>query len=291
MSLAGQRIEVNDVTLNVIIKGEGHPVLLLHGFPDSAYLWRNQIRSLAANGYKVIAPDLRGFGDSSAPEGKKHYTFEVITSDVITLLDHLAIGKAFVIGHDLGAVVGWLLAIYHPDRVARYVAISVGHPRAYRSGIEQKLRAWYALGFQVPFVSEWVVRAFDWFIFRKMTGSHPEADHWFNDLSRKGLLTAGLNWYRANMFRILFEDFPNAKVPILGIWSTGDGFLSQDQMKNSSRYVDGDWRYERFEGPSHWIPLDAPDQLNTLLLTYLSQPSLNGKSGWEKTEGSSGCKT
>ncbi len=271
MGLAGRKIKVNDVSLNVVIEGEGRPVILLHGFPDSAYLWRNQISALAGNGYKVIAPDLRGFGDSDAPPGKSHYTFDVITSDVIALLDFLGITKVSVIGHDLGAVVGWLLAIRHPERLFRYVAVSVGHPRAYRSGIEQKLRAWYALGFQFPFVSEKTVRAFDWYVFRRMTGDHSEDDHWFKDLSREGRLTAGLNWYRANALKILFGDFPNAKVPVLGIWSTGDRFLSQDQMKNSGRFVDGDWRYEKLEGSSHWIPLDAADRLNTILLDYLGQ--------------------
>ncbi len=271
MSLAGRRIRVNDVDLNVVIEGEGRPVILLHGFPDSAFLWRNQISALACKGYKVIVPDLRGFGDSDAPQGKRHYTFDIITGDVIALLDHLDIKKVSVIGHDLGAVVGWLLAIHHPERLIRYVAVSVGHPRAYRSGIEQKLRAWYALGFQFPFVSEGTVRMFDWYVLRRMTGAHPETDHWIKDLSREGMLTAGLNWYRANMLKILFGDFPNAKVPVLGIWSTGDRFLSQDQMKNSARYVDGPWLYEKLEGPSHWIPLDASDQLNTLLLNYLGQ--------------------
>ena len=271
MSLAGRRIKVNDVHLNVVIEGEGRPVILLHGFPDSAFLWRNQISALAGNGYKVIVPDLRGFGDSDAPRGKRHYTFDIIASDVIALLDHLDVEKVSVIGHDLGAVVGWFLAIQHPERLIRYVAVSVGHPRAYRSGIEQKLRAWYALGFQFPFASEWTVRMFDWYVLRRMTRAHPETDHWIKDLSREGMLTAGLNWYRANMIKILFGDIPNAKVPVLGIWSTGDRFLSQDQMKNSVRYVDGPWLYEKLEGPSHWIPLDAPDRLNTLLLNYLGQ--------------------
>ena len=271
MSLAGRRIKVNGIRLNMIVEGEGNPVILLHGFPDSAYLWRNQIKALAGNGYMVIAPDLRGFGDSDAPPGKKNYTFDIITNDVIALLDLLGIRKVSVVGHDLGAVVGWLLAVRYPERLFRYVAVSVGHPRAYRSGIEQKLRAWYALGFQFLFVSERVVRAFDWYILRTMTGTHSEADHWVGDLSREGLLTAGLNWYRANALKILFGDFPNAKVPVLGIWSTGDRFLSQDQMKNSERYVDGEWRYEELEGSSHWIPLDAAHRLNTILMAYLGQ--------------------
>lgn len=271
MKRTGHRIKVNGIELNVIVEGSGPPVVLLHGFPDSSYLWRSQIGALTDSGYRVIAPDLRGFGESDAPQGREHYRFGIITGDVIALMDHLGIGKASVVGHDLGAVVGWLLAIHYPGRVVRYAAVSVGHPRAYRSGIEQKLRAWYALGFQFPRVSERIVRAADWYVLRAMTKHHPETEHWIRDLSRPGRLTAGLNWYRANMRGMLFGNVPHAKVPVLGMWSTGDRFLSQDQMKNSSRYVDGAWRYERLEGPGHWIPLDVPDRLNRLLLDFLGQ--------------------
>jgi pimeloyl-ACP methyl ester carboxylesterase len=163
------------------------------------------------------------------------------------------------------------LAIKHPERVERYVAISVGHPRAYRSDFMQKLRSWYAVLFQVPFLSEQGISAMNWFLLRKLTGNHAETTKWISDLSRKGRLTAGLNWYRANFSRLLFDDFPHVKVPVFGIWSSGDIFLSKGQMLKSAAYVDGPWRYERIDGASHWIPLDVPDHLNRLLLEHLGK--------------------
>lgn len=269
MSFKGQKITVNNINLNVVIEGKGRPVILLHGFPDSARIWRDQIKFLTSRGFQVIVPDLRGFGDSDAPEGKENYALETIVGDVTALMDQLGINRALVVGHDWGAIVGWMLAIKHPQRVECYVAISVGHPLAYRSDFIQKLRSWYAVLFQIPFLSELGVSAIDWFLLRKLTGNHTETNNWISDLSRKGRLTAGLNWYRANFSRLLFDDFPHVKVPVFGIWSSGDIFLSKGQMLKSAAYVDGPWRYEMIDGASHWIPLDVPERLNRLLLEYL----------------------
>ena len=162
------------------------------------------------------------------------------------------------------------LAIRHRERVERYVALSVGHPAAYRSDVRQKFRSWYALWFQVPLLSELSVRALNWRLLRALTGNHAELDHWIGDLSRSGRLTAGINWYRANFSSLLLDDFAPVKVPVLGIWSSGDRFLSEGQMRRSEAHVDAPWRYERIDGAGHWIPLDAPDRLNGLLLEYLA---------------------
>lgn len=277
----GREIRVNDINLNVVIEGNGRPVILLHGFPDSSRIWRNQIKFLVEHGFQVVVPDLRGFGNSDAPVGKENYTLENIIGDVTALMDMLGIKRAPVIGHDWGAVIGWVLAIRHPERVERYVAISVGHPLAYRSDFMQKIRSWYAMLFQIPFLSEKGVSALNWFLLRKLTGDHAETNNWISDLSREGRLTAGLNWYRANFLRLLFDDFPNVKVPVFGIWSSGDIFLSKGQMLKSAAYVDSPWRYERIDGASHWIPLDVPERLNHLLLEYLESvplsPNVNQK--------------
>lgn len=273
MSLKGQIINVNNINLNVVMEGNGPAVILLHGFPDSAYLWRNQIPVLAEAGYKVIAPDLRGFGDSDAPEGKEHYITDKIVGDVLALMDYLGVSQASVVGHDWGAIIGWILSICHPELVNRYVAISVGHPKAYRgAGLKQKLRAWYAMAIQLYGIAEKTTRVNDWFILRKLTKDHPETRHWIEDLSRSGRLTAGMNWYRANLMKMLQGNFLPSKVPAFGLWSNGDIFLTEDQMKNSAAYVDAPWRYEKIEGSSHWIPLDASERLNQLLIEYIKQP-------------------
>ena len=106
--------------------------------------------------------------------------------------------------------------------------------------------------------------------FRKWVRNYPEADQWVADLSRPGRLTAALNWYRANLFGMLFGRHPRCPVPVMGVWSSKDLALAESQLKESRRYVDNEWRYERLEGFSHWIPLEAPDVLGALILDFVS---------------------
>jgi len=272
MSLEGRRLRIGEINLNVLVEGEGEPVLLLHGFPDSNYVWRGVIPRLAEAGYQVIAPDQRGFGESDAPEGKGNYDADLIAGDAIAVLDELGVGKARLVAHDWGAMIGWLLAGKHPDRFDSYVAISVGHPSAYASaGFEQKRKGWYVLFFQLSGIAEKVFMANDWALFRKSVGEHPEVPHWIEDLSRPGRLTAGMNWYRANLSKLLTTEFPRVSIPVFGIWSTDDIGLAEDQMIGSAAYVDAQWQYERMEGVSHWIPVDEPERLSDLILGYYRQ--------------------
>jgi pimeloyl-ACP methyl ester carboxylesterase len=273
MNLQGNFITANGIKMNVIIKGNGPDVILLHGFPDSSYVWRNQIPALVQGGYRVIVPDLRGSGDTDAPVGKKNYTLDILIQDITSLMDYLGIKSAMMVGHDWGAILGWFVAIEHPERVNRFVAISVGHPTAFKkAGIEQKFRSWYALAYQLPIIPEITSKSFNWFLTRILTQRHPEMPLWIKDKSRPGRLTAGINWYRANFRRLLFGNTSNAKVPVLGIWSTGDIYLTEQQMMTSAHYVDAPWRYQRIDNISHWIPLDVPRFLNKLLIEYFGHP-------------------
>ncbi len=127
------------------------PVLLLHGFPDRALLWRHQIVALREAGYRVIAPDLRGFGDTDRPAHVADYAVSHSVADVLGLLDTLGVEQFRLAAHDWGATVGWVLASTHPDRVLQYAALSVGHPSAIgAAGFEQKQRTWYMLWFNFP---------------------------------------------------------------------------------------------------------------------------------------------
>ena len=108
----------------------------------------------------------------------------------------------------------------------------------------------------------------DWSLFRKTVDDHPEVDHWIEDLSRPGRLAAGMDWYRANLSKLWKAEFPRVKIPALGIWSTDDVALAEDQMIGSAAYVYASWQYERMDGVSHWIPVDEPDGLSDLILNY-----------------------
>lgn len=269
MSIKGQQMKINGLNLNVVVEGEGESIMLLHGFPDSNYVWRDVIPLLVKAGYKVIAPDQRGFGESDAPEGKENYKMELIANDAVAILDKLGIKKAKLVAHDWGAMIGWLLAGTYPERFESYTAVSVGHAKAYaNAGFEQKKKGWYVLFFQLGSIAEKAFMANDWALFRKTVGNHPEVEHWIKDLSRPGRLAAGMNWYRANLSKLFKADFPRVIIPVFGIWSTDDVALAEDQMINSAAFIDANWQYERMEGVSHWIPVDEPEKLTELILKY-----------------------
>ena len=278
MSLPGRLVEVNGVRLHVSEHGpaSGTPVLLLHGFPDSSSLWRHQVPALVEAGYRVIAPDLRGFGLSDRPEGVDAYALPTLMGDTLGLFDALGIARAHVVCHDWGAALGWGLAMFAPEKVDRFAALSVGHFGSFfETGIEQREKSWYMLFFQYEGIAEDALRANDWKLFREWTRNHSELPRWLEDLSRPGALTAALNWYRANVnpARPGLEGtpFPAVKVPTLGIWSTGDAYLTESQMIASKSFVAGDWRYERLENASHWMQLDQPARVNALVLDWLGR--------------------
>jgi pimeloyl-ACP methyl ester carboxylesterase len=243
-------------------------VLLLHGFPDDATLWTGQMAGLHAAGYRCIAPDNVGCGESAIAPRLRDYRALEIVGDHLALLDRLGIGRAHVLGHDWGAVLAWLLAGYHPERVERLAVLGVGHPSAYaRSGPRQKLLAWYTYFFMLPGVSERLLLAAG----PGMLGSvfeHPDAHAVFERLRRPGRMTAALRIYRANVATILLRRHPKPRAPTLGIWAEGDRALTESQMTDSARWVDGPWRYERYPG-HHWTMAGEPDRLLEVLLEHL----------------------
>src|ERR1051325_7145839 len=135
--MPANRIHVRGLNFNVLDEGSGRAVLLLHGFPDSSSLWRHQIPVLLAAGFRVIVPDLRGFGESDKPTETEAYALPIIVEDIIGLLDTLNLERPDVVSHDWGAVVGWALAALHPNRVDRFVALSNGHSDYFKAGINQ----------------------------------------------------------------------------------------------------------------------------------------------------------
>ncbi len=262
---------VDGIDLDVVVAGEGPDVLLIHGFPDDHTVWRHQIPALVAAGYRVIAPDTRGRGESSAPCDVKSYRIELLVEDLVCILDAVGATKVRVVGHDWGSVIGWAFCLRHPERVNRYVAVSVGHPNAFaKAPLEQKFKSWYVLAVQVRGITEWAMRFANWFLFRTFTGYPKETDHWIGLLSKSGRLTAALSYYRANFHLTKAWNYPAVEFPVMGVWSTKDRFLGEQQMLATARYVRGPWRYERFDGANHWIQLDAAEPFTALLLDYLA---------------------
>lgn len=274
MEFESTKYRINDIDMNVVVAGEGPDVLIVHGFPDSISVWRRQIPALVEAGYHVIAPDQRGFGESDAPADTSAYAIENYVADLVTLLDTLGIEKVRLVGHDWAAAVCWQFCMKHPERVDRYVAISVGHPTAYAHGsIRQKLKAYYIGFFQLVGISEWLVTRKNWWLWRQMLRYDPEFNHWKVELSRPGRLTSAINIYRANRQLLLPQkEWTDVTVPVMGVWGENDVALAEGQMIASEKFVDAPWRYEHIgRRAGHWLMLSAPDKFNELLLDYLSQ--------------------
>ena len=271
-----RRIEGDGVTLAVRDEGKGDPVLLLHGFPDSSRLWRHQIPALVGAGMRAIAPDLRGFGEYGRPERVEDYRIGRSVADMLALLDALEIARTRLVAHDWGGTVGWALAAFAPDRVERFAVLSVGHPNAMREPtMWAREKAWYQLLFQFDVAEELLMRD-EWKLLRAWLRDNGDIETYLSDLARPGALTAALNWYRASLDPRgelgHSRPFPSVSVPTLGIWSSGDDYLVEESMVRSAEHVTGPWRYERIDGASHWIQLDAPERLNELLLEFLGDP-------------------
>jgi pimeloyl-ACP methyl ester carboxylesterase len=270
-----RRLRGDGVTLAVLDDGEGVPVLLLHGFPDSSRVWRHQVPALVGAGFHVVAPDLRGFGESDKPDDVEAYAVRRSVADVVAILDELEIERAHVVGHDWGAAVAWALAAFVPPRVDRLIVLSSGHPNMFREpSLEQREKGWYQLFFQFEGVAEELVSRDDWKLFRRLLDGTGDVDRYLADLARPGALTAAMNWYRANaapeqeLGRT--RPFPTVAAPTMGLWSSGDRYLTEESMLGSAEHVTGPWRYERVEGASHWLQLDAPERVNELLLEFLA---------------------
>lgn len=266
------RVDAGGVGIEYEVTGQGRPVLLLHGFPDSGRLWRHQVPALAAAGFQAIVPDLRGYGRSGKPEAVEAYSTSLLARDVVAVLADLGLARAHVVAHDWGAGLAWGLAALAPATVDHLVVLSVGHPATFRRTARQREMSWYMLLFQFPGIAEQWLTQDNWASFRDWA-RHPDADQAIADLEATGSLTPALNWYRANMPPQSWVQpppkLPPVQAPTMGIWGTEDVALTEAQMTDSAENVAGPWRYERVEGAGHWLPLDASDKVNALLLDFL----------------------
>lgn len=273
-TFASRQLMVNGITLNLVDAGAGEPVLLLHGFPDSSRLWRHQMPALVAAGYRVIAPDQRGFGASDKPEGTAQYAMQTLVADALGVLDACGIGRAHVVGHDWGAAVAWSLGMFVPQRVTTLAALSVSHPGTYFGSIAQYAKSWYMLLFQFAGIAERIITQDDWRLFRAWTAGAKDAEAYIRDLGRPGALTAALNWYRANatpatMFGLGGRRAaPPVQAPTLGIWGAHDPYCGESGFVDPQGTVAGPYRYERIEDAGHWLPLDQPERVTSLLLGH-----------------------
>ena len=274
---AQSTVTVNDLDFSVIDEGHGDAVMLLHGFPDTADMWRSQIDALVDAGYRVIAPDQRGCGRSDRPDGVEQYAYETLLGDVVGIADVLGLGSFSIVGHDWGASLAWALAGFMPDRITRLAALAVPQPEELFpiTSVEQARMSYYILMFQHPGVAEAWLRADDWKMFREAWAGG-DTDAQIADLSAPGKLESRIDWYRANltpdsMFLPQPETLPLISIPTLLVYGERDQFLSEEPFLRSEQRCTGPFRYERLD-TGHWMPQERPDQVNELLLEFLGAP-------------------
>jgi pimeloyl-ACP methyl ester carboxylesterase len=286
--MQSQFVKINHINLHVMTDGpeNGTPVILLHGFPEFYYGWRKQIPALVEAGYRVMVPDQRGYNLSDKPKGILSYDVDTLVKDVIGLLDHFGIEKAFLVGHDWGAVVAWTVALNHPERLNRLVILNVPHPDVMTDFVlhnsAQRKKSWYVFFFQIPLFVEWILSRNNFHnMSRILTGSGHKSTFTPEDLieykkawSQRGAVTGMLNWYRSVFRSGLRYTFGRKSpvrrviVPTLMLWGKKDVALSEEMVQPSIDLCD-DGKAVLFEKSTHWVQHDEADAVNKNLIEFL----------------------
>ncbi len=274
------RLEVGEYTFDAIVAGpaNGAVVFLLHGFPQTNQSWDEVIPVLAEAGYRVVAPNLRGYSPGARPLEPELYTMDLHTADVIGMADALGVDQFHVVGHDWGAAATWSLAMSHPDRVLSIVPVSGAHPQAVGAALAERAaendgpqggRPSYLEVFAAERAEEMFLENDAAFLRQILSGpwfTEEEVENYVDHFNEPGAMTGALNWLRSGSRGV---EIAPVTIPTMSVWSTGDVTLGRIGAELSGDYVEGPYRVEALEGVSHWIPDEAPDELNALLLEHL----------------------
>ncbi len=278
-------VDSGDVRIHVVEQGpeNGRPVLFLHGFPEFWWSWRHQLDACAEAGFRAVAMDLRGFGESDRPTDVAAYALANSFGDVGAVVESLG-GSVALVAHDWGGALGWAYTALSPANVERAVVMNLPHPNTYRNvahNLAQLQASWYMFFFQFEGVAEEVMSRNGFELFREWfydTASVKLAEsdiaRYIEVFSRPGALTAGLNWYRANVppGNFLSEqrlELPAITCPAMLLWGLDDAYLSFDLGRRSGEHVSGPFVLHALPDTGHWIQQERPDEVNELLLTFL----------------------
>jgi epoxide hydrolase 4 len=270
------------VRLHYVEAGEGPLVVLLHGFPEFWYSWRRQIPALAAAGFRVVAPDMRGYNLSDRPSAWRAYDTNLLAADIAGLVGALGEQRAHIVGHDWGAAVAYVVAMRHPEVVDRLVILNVPHPERMLQGfstLRQLRKSWYMFFFQLPVIPERMF-ARDGFAFAKRSlragargaFSDEDLERYVDAWSQPGALTGMINYYRAALRRSPRSAQASIK-PIdaqtLVIWGERDTYLGRELAEPLPRWVPN-LRMEWLPEATHWVHHEAPERVNELLVGFLA---------------------
>jgi pimeloyl-ACP methyl ester carboxylesterase len=294
--LAYQRLPLSTgVTLNVASAGppDGEPILFLHGFPESHRTWRHQLDGLA-DGYRVYAPDQRGFAASDKPEGVENYETDKIVADVMALADALGLDHFTLAGHDWGGAVAWTAALAHPLRIKRLVIVNAPHPLVFQKSLiddpAQREASQYIRFFRTPLAEAAITgMGLETFLERGLL-SHADAtrlpaeerQHYLDDWSQPGVLTAMLNWYRASKMVVpepgeeakpplwTQAPFPRLAMPTLVIWGLKDTALLPVQLEGLPDLIE-DLRLVTSTTAGHFITWEEPETVTSAIRDFMAE--------------------
>jgi pimeloyl-ACP methyl ester carboxylesterase len=274
--------EIGDVRLHYVETGDGPLIVLLHGFPEFWFAWRQQIKPLAAAGFRVVAADTRGYNLSSRPTDVAAYAVDKLADDIRGLIRELGAESAMLVGHDWGGTIAWTTAMTHPEVVERLAVLNAAHPRKLSQGLhhpDQLRRSWYFFFFAIPELPESVVHADNWRFFRHfLRDARPaftpeEMDRYLEAWSQPGAATAMINYYRSSVRqsqkRAEAQLRPLA-APTLVIWGQRDHYLGPELAEPDRDDVPNLDRVERLPDASHWVHHDEAERVNQLLIDFFA---------------------
>jgi pimeloyl-ACP methyl ester carboxylesterase len=284
MTASQHMVRANGLRFRTMVDGPpaADMFILLHGFPEGAESWTRQLDALAKAGHLVVAPDLRGYGLTDAPEAVENYAIDHLVDDVAGIIKAFGKSEAHVAGHDWGALVAWFFAGRHPEMTKTLTALSVAHPAALaeasRVDTDQRDRSRYVALFLQEGKAEQVLADEDNRRLRAMfvLGPNPDAvphsvvDHFVRSLSRPGRLSAALNYYRANLgagggaWAALTQELKIA-TPTALLWGDQDPALGRRAVEATAGHVEGPYRLEVLEGAGHWLQFERPDEVSKAL--------------------------
>jgi pimeloyl-ACP methyl ester carboxylesterase len=272
-------IKVGELVFDARVAGpaDGTPVIMLHGFPETSREWTSEIETVAAAGYRVIAPDQRGYSAGARPPAVEDYKVPLLVADVIGMADTLGIDRFHLVAHDWGASVAWALGASAPERLLTLNPISVPHLDAFAkvladpSSCQPAASAYFDL-FAAPGSETTLLAGGGTFLKGVYAGLPSDVVDYYVKFFDAPTLSAGLNWYRANIEKRMTTGAPigHIKVPTMYIWSDGDTALCRDGAEITGDYVDGPYRFEIIKGVSHWVPELAAHQVSALLLEHFA---------------------
>jgi pimeloyl-ACP methyl ester carboxylesterase len=275
--------DVGDQRLHYVEAGDGPLVVLLHGFPEFWYGWRRQIKPLATAGFRVVAPDLRGYNLSSRPDGTAAYATDRLAADIRGLVEERGARSALLVGHDWGGTAAWATAMNHPEVVNRLAILNAAHPRRLTQGLRtprQLRKSWYFFYFALPWLPERQVRAGDWRFFRNfLRAARPDAfspedlARYVEAWAQPGAATAMINYYRASVRQSpkrAEAQLRPTRAPTLVIWGQRDRYLGPELAEPDRADVPNLDRVERLPDASHWVHHDEPERVTQLLIDFFA---------------------